>query len=93
VPARHPYPSDPAFSSLNLGAAVQVLAYTVRMAMLGEVAPAAAEPGPRELPAAHGQLEGFYTQLGQTLDMIDFHKGAAPIRPCASCAGCLARLH
>ena len=71
-------PSDPAFSSLNLGAAVQVLAYTVRMAMLGEVAPAAPEPGPRELPAAHAQLEGFYTQLGQTLDMIDFHKGRSP---------------
>ena len=63
---------------MNLGAAVQVLAYTVRMAMLGEVAPAAPEPGPRELPAAHAQLEGFYTQLGQTLDMIDFHKGRSP---------------
>jgi tRNA (cytidine32/uridine32-2'-O)-methyltransferase len=71
-------PSDPAFSSLNLGAAVQVLAYAVRMAVLGEDAETVAEPGFREQPATHDQVEGFYGQLGETLDAIDFHKGRSP---------------
>lgn len=75
-------PSDPAFSSLNLAAAVQVLAYEVRLAVLAATAatPAAAEPEPgvREAPASHAQMEGLFGQLGQTLDEIDFHKGRAP---------------
>jgi len=72
-------PSDPAFSSLNLGAAVQVLAYAVRVAVLAEqAAPAVEEPGVREVPATHDQVEGFYGQLAQTLDAIDFHKGRSP---------------
>src|SRR5690606_7997433 len=71
-------PSDPQFSSLNLGAAVQVLAYAVRMAVLGDSAGDAADPGFREQPATHDQVEGFYAQLGQTLDEIDFHKGRSP---------------
>lgn len=71
-------PSDPAFSSLNLGAAVQVLAYEVRMAVLGEAARPPAEPGFREHPATHAQVEGFYGQLAETLEAIDFHKGRAP---------------
>ena len=71
-------PSNPAFSSLNLGAAVQVLAYEVRMAVLGGAAPAPVEPGFREHAATHEQVEGFYSQLAETLDAIDFHKGRAP---------------
>ncbi|WP_433851290.1 RNA methyltransferase [Stenotrophomonas nitritireducens] len=71
-------PSDPEFSSLNLAAAVQVLAYEVRMAQLeGQAAPAV-EPGYGEAPASHAQLEGLFGQLGDTLDQIDFHKGRAP---------------
>jgi tRNA (cytidine32/uridine32-2'-O)-methyltransferase len=71
-------PSDPAFSSLNLGAAVQVLAYTVRMAVLGSQPQPASEDAVREIPASHEQVEGFYLQLAQTLDTIDFHKGRSP---------------
>lgn len=73
-------PSNPDFSSLNLGAAVQVLAYTVRMAVLAGQASdqPASEDVPRELPASHDQVEGFYQQLGQTLEAIDFHKGRSP---------------
>ena len=72
-------PSNPEFSSLNLAAAVQVLAYELRMAHL-DAAPAAASDGagPREQAASHAQLEGLFGQLGQTLDDIDFHKGRAP---------------
>ncbi len=72
-------PSNPDFSSLNLAAAVQVLAYETRMAVLGGVAGAApADPEFREQPASHAQVEGMFTQLGQALDDIDFHKGRAP---------------
>lgn len=72
-------PSNPDFSSLNLAAAVQVLAYELRMASLGGVTAAApAEPEFREQPASHAQVEGLFGQLGQTLDDIDFHKGRAP---------------
>ena len=71
-------PSDPAFSSLNLAAAVQVLAYEVRMRLLGDAATPVAEPGLREQPASHEQMESFFGQLGETLDEIEFHKGRAP---------------
>ncbi len=71
-------PSDPAFSSLNLAAAVQVLAYELRLAQLAGVQPPAPEPGFREQAASHAQLEGLFGQLGDTLDAIDFHKGRAP---------------
>src|SRR5690606_41054930 len=76
--ASGPIPSDPAFSSLNLAAAVQVLAYEVRLAVLA-ADPAPAEPLPPDAqPATHEQLEGFFAQLAQTLDEIDFHKGRSP---------------
>ncbi|WP_051412383.1 RNA methyltransferase [Pseudoxanthomonas sp. J35] len=71
-------PSDPAFSSLNLAAAVQVLAYEVRLAMLAAAPAAPAAPRPDELPATHEQVEGFFAQLAETLEEIDFHKGRAP---------------
>ena len=69
-------PANPLYSSLNLAAAVQVMSYELRMAMLG--APAVAETARGEVPAAHAELEGFFGQLAQTLDAIDFHKGRAP---------------
>ena len=31
-----------------------------------------------EPPASHAELEGFFAQLGETLDAIDFHKGRTP---------------
>ena len=78
-------PANPDYSSLNLAAAVQVLSYELRLALL-EAAPAQAPaPGsetaaeePRDLPASHAEMEGFFAQLAETLDAIDFHKGRAP---------------
>jgi tRNA (cytidine32/uridine32-2'-O)-methyltransferase len=73
-------PANPEYSSLNLAAAVQVLAYEIRMALLqsgGPEASTAATPVEDE-PASHAQLEGFFAQLADTLDAIDFHKGRAP---------------
>ena len=72
-------PSDPAFSSLNLAAAVQVLGYEVRMASLGNPAtPPPAETPAREGLAPHAELEGFFAQLADALEAIDFHKGRTP---------------
>ena len=73
-------PANPEYSSLNLAAAVQVLAYEMRMALLQSGRPEAsttATPTEDE-PASHAQLEGFFAQLADTLDAIDFHKGRAP---------------
>lgn len=71
-------PADPTFSSLNVAAAVQVLAYEWRMAQLAATATPPAAAMPDEAPAPHALMEGFYGQLAQTLDDIDFHKGRAP---------------
>ncbi|WP_345295250.1 RNA methyltransferase [Luteimonas vadosa] len=69
--------ANPAYSSLNLAAAVQVLCYEVRLALLSE-APAPVAHAHRETQASHAQLEGFFSQLAETLEAIDFHKGRAP---------------
>ncbi len=69
-------PSDPAFSSLNLAAAVQVLSYEVRVAWLA----AAEQQGEASKPAsAHNaelatmdEMEGFYAHLEATLVAIGF---------------------
>lgn len=75
-------PSDPAFSSLNLAAAVQVLSYELRCAVLGDVAgievDTARTPPPGGSVAPHAELEGLFAQLAETLEQIDFHKGRAP---------------
>ena len=78
-------PSDPAFPSLNLAAAVQVLAYELRCAALEADAGAAVEaatPARTAPPPAdavpHAVLEGFFGQLEDTLAAIDFHKGRNP---------------
>ncbi len=76
-------PADPGYSSLNLAAAVQVLAYEWRVALLGAAASDGHELRPdaggrADPPASHAQLEGFFAQLADTLDAIDFHKGRTP---------------
>ena len=74
-------PSDPDFSSLNLAAAVQVLSYELRMASFDtpvEAAIQATMPSNPNPPASHAELEGFFAQLADALDAIDFHKGRAP---------------
>jgi tRNA (cytidine32/uridine32-2'-O)-methyltransferase len=72
--------ANPDYSSLNLAAAVQVLSYELRLALLEASADDADASGDarREPPASHAELEGFFAQLADTLDAIDFHKGRAP---------------
>lgn len=51
-------PANPEYSSLNLGAAVQVLTYELRVAMLAGDAPV-----PERTLAPHEDVEGFYAHL------------------------------
>lgn len=76
-------PANPDYSSLNLAAAVQVVAYELRLALIGiDGGTVPANPAASSLredpPASHSELEGFFSQLSETLDAIDFHKGRAP---------------
>jgi tRNA/rRNA methyltransferase/tRNA (cytidine32/uridine32-2'-O)-methyltransferase len=69
-------PTNPDFSSLNLAAAVQVLAYECRLAFLGSDAEDTETPFGVEWdnpPATHDDLERFFEHLERTLIDIDFH--------------------
>jgi len=69
-------PSDSVFPSLNLAQAVQVLAYELRMRLLGGASPLPAQK--TDPPASSAELEAFFEHLARTLDAIDFHKGRSP---------------
>ena len=74
-------PANPDYSSLNLAAAVQVISYELRLALLAAATSGSLSSTPsvtHGTPASHAQLEGFFSQLADTLDAIDFHKGRAP---------------
>ncbi|HEY2344318.1 MAG TPA: RNA methyltransferase [Xanthomonadaceae bacterium] len=74
-------PANPVYSSLNLAAAVQVLCYELRLAMLERAVAedAGTESVRGDPPATQAQMEAFFDHLGQTLDAIDFHKGRSPV--------------
>jgi len=62
-------PSNPKYSSLNLGAAVQVVCYELMVAAQLN----APEPKALETPlATSGQMESFYDHLYQALEEIGF---------------------
>lgn len=69
-------PANPAFSSLNLGAAVQLLCYELRIAALDPVPPA--EPLP-DL-AAFEEVEGFHRHLERAMTVSGFYDPANPKR-------------
>lgn len=75
-------PTNPDFSSLNLGSAVQVLCYEVRMAAYAE-----RPPGPESVttpfvsPAAtHDEVEGFYAHLETVMTATGFYNPEQPGR-------------
>ncbi len=68
-------PADPAFSSLNIAAAVQVMAYELNVAAQSFV------PAMQEVqPAPHKRLEGLYAHLEKTLFEIGFFTTQNPAR-------------
>lgn len=68
-------PADPECSSLNVAAAVQVLSYELRMAILATQPGSDTPVDSHDPPATQGELAGFFSHLDQALHDIDFHKG------------------
>jgi tRNA/rRNA methyltransferase len=69
-------PANPAYSSLNLAAAVQILAYELRLAALQADSP----PPKTHPPAAHEDMELFYAHFEQTIVDIGFLNPKEPKR-------------
>ena len=63
-------PVDPAYQSLNLAAAVQVVAYELRMARVDTRIEQVPEPG--ESPAPAEAMQGFLTHLEETLVEVGY---------------------
>lgn len=74
-------PATPEFSSLNLGAAVQVLCYELRMGAFAGAPPICDEATPFVSPAAtHAEIEGFYRHLEEVMTANGFFNPARPGR-------------
>lgn len=73
-------PANPAYSSLNLAAAVQVLSYEVRMACLSRQASGQAlHFADWDMPPAdHQALESYYQHLEVTLERLNFLQANNP---------------
>jgi tRNA/rRNA methyltransferase len=68
--------ADTGFSSLNLAAAVQVVAYEIRYAALGASPP----PASRTPAATHEELEGLFAHLATSLESVGFFDPTNPRR-------------
>jgi len=69
-------PANPAFPSLNLAAAVQIIAYELMLADGGSLGlPLAATD---EVPATHDQLQAFYRHLEEVLNEVGFFGARHP---------------
>jgi hypothetical protein len=79
-------PTDAQFSSLNLGAAVQVLSYELRMAALGEAA--AAPVDAQAEPATHADFEGFTRTWSGSSPPAASTTRPTPSACCRASAGC-----
>ncbi|OQA31978.1 MAG: tRNA (cytidine/uridine-2'-O-)-methyltransferase TrmJ [Betaproteobacteria bacterium ADurb.Bin341] len=75
-------PTDPDFSSLNLGSAVQVLCYEARLAAYaGQRLPSPRGATPNvSRPATHEEVEGFYGHLEEVMIATRFLDPAKPKR-------------
>ncbi|WP_104204504.1 tRNA (cytosine(32)/uridine(32)-2'-O)-methyltransferase TrmJ [Billgrantia saliphila] len=72
-------PTNPDFSSLNLAAAVQVLAYECRLAWLEAGSDVDAQDDePHQPLASHRELEHYFAHLERTLIAIGFHDPTQP---------------
>lgn len=73
-------PTDEAYSSLNLGAAVQVLAYELRIAAIGDRLPPAKATPFSSAPATRDEIENFYAHLEATMLATGFLNPRQPSR-------------
>lgn len=74
-------PANPEFSSLNLGAAVQVLCYEARMGAFGGRPEFADRTTPFATPpATHDEVEGLYAHLERVMTDTGFYNPAQPGR-------------
>jgi tRNA/rRNA methyltransferase len=80
-------PANPAYSSLNLAQAVQVLAYELRLAYLEDAAAQAGRPAQPDdaqasvkarALAASDEIEGLFAHLEQALVALDFLDPGSP---------------
>ena len=71
--------ADPAFRSLNVAAAVQIMCYEIRRAALDAVPVQSGRRG-KTLPATAAEMERFYDHLEQCLQDIGFHDPEKPRR-------------
>ncbi|MDR2031302.1 MAG: RNA methyltransferase [Azoarcus sp.] len=71
-------PANPAYASLNLGAAVQLMCYELRMTAAGETVRAGADAAPE--PATHDEVEGFFAHLESAIVASGFLDPAKPRR-------------
>lgn len=72
-------PSNPDYSSLNLGSAVQVICYEWAMCGAGKARPAVPRSEHEDPRATADMLEGFYQHLEQTLLAIDYLDPKQPV--------------
>ncbi|WP_454720752.1 MULTISPECIES: RNA methyltransferase [Cupriavidus] len=71
-------PANPAYTSLNLAQAVQLIAYEMRLALLAPRATPRAEIGYAGEPATAEQVEAMFGHLQTGLEAIGFLDPAAP---------------
>ena len=75
-------PANPDYASLNLAAAVQILAYEYHVAALALKSEPVVLPQtllePDEAPATHEDMERFFGHLAELMEQVEFHKGRAP---------------
>ncbi|HEY3180839.1 MAG TPA: RNA methyltransferase [Casimicrobiaceae bacterium] len=69
-------PANPAYSSLNLAAAVQIAAYELRIAAAGDTVWSA----PEHTRATYDEIEGLYAHAQRTLTAMAFLNPAIPKR-------------
>jgi len=68
-------PTDSAYSSLNVAAAIQIMSYELRRTMLKNKLMPVEKPTPKyrdDLPASADQLDGLYRHLFTTLTELNF---------------------
>jgi TrmH family RNA methyltransferase len=68
-------PTNPEYGSLNLAAAVQILCYELRVAMLAE---RVHNDASEHVPVTADEMERFYVHLEQTLVQLGFLNPAHP---------------